>query len=292
MRHSLRFMDAFARNVVAVTVRPDSGEAFWVVDAGWAGPAEQAEVYGRAAVAYRCELAVRTVSLRVVVAVWPEAPPGETRGDRPFYSPSGAISLEASGVRAGDRVRLDGPGLYWVTTRPTSPSGGGASARGEEVRIWRVAGQTPPNTPLFPREQPQAVAEFTLAASHGEFWVHNGQMWRAGEPPLIPEGGIPQARGGAMAVPTLVYDTDVGVVLSLWDREPPAAAGQLLGECRLRVSEAERELRISSVADVSDAVFALPGEGEYAVSVWRRLEPGETFEYERYDLRVRRCPGT
>jgi hypothetical protein len=93
-------------------------------------------------------------------------------------------------------------------------------------------------------------------------------------------------------VPTLVHDTDVGVVLSLWDREPPAAAGQLLGECRLRVNEAERELRISSVADVSGAVFPLPGKREYTVSVWSRLEPGETFEYERYDLRVWRRPGT
>ncbi|MET8963068.1 hypothetical protein ABZX69_27020 [Streptomyces sp. NPDC004074] len=57
-------------------------------------------------------------------------------------------------------------------------------------------------------------------------------------------------------------------------------------ECRLQTEDRglaqDRELATDGgVNGPGDAVLVLPDTGEYAAAVWRRLEPGETFEYER-----------
>jgi hypothetical protein len=268
------------------------GPVFWLVDAAVSGPARQAYVLGRAATAYQCELLAGTPSALVTISVWSGPPQRVPQGSGPFYCPSGAIEVEASHTRVDGPIQLDGPGLYWVwTTNPVQASGGDIFSYQPrdhdpyDVKIWRIPGQTPVGTPLFQDVQPWDVAEGVVDVSHREFWIHAGDVPELGEPPLIPDGDRPRARGGVVAVPAMLQMTRAGVVLSVWEDEPPAAAGHLLGECRIDVGD-ERELHTAGVNGPGDAVLVLPDAGAYGMVVWRRIEPGEAFEYERYDVRV------
>lgn len=278
-------------------VAPGGGDRFWIVDATTTGPAEQAYQFDRAAPAYPCVLLPGTPSVLVTVAVWSGPPPGVTPRGSPFYVPSGTAALEASGVRIGDPIPLGEPGLYWaLTTNSVQASGGDPFTyrpRAEDpydVKIWRVPNQTPPGTALFPGVQPWDADAGTVRVSHSQFWVHCGDWWQSDETPVTPDGDMPRARDGAVAIPTVAQNTRAGVVLSLWEQEPPlAATGRLLGECRLQAED--RELAVhGGVNGPGDAVLVLPETGEYAIAVWRRMEPGEVFEYERYDARVWHCP--
>jgi hypothetical protein len=141
-----------------LTVRPDASESFWIVDADWAGLAEETELHDGAAVAYRCPLLTSAGPVPVAVSVWSGPPSADAWGDRPFWSPSGAVAGESFGVRAEPRIRLDGPGLYWVMSQPVRV--GVPPAAEEQVHIWRVLGQVPAGRPLFSgQQQPDTVAE-------------------------------------------------------------------------------------------------------------------------------------
>jgi hypothetical protein len=74
------------------------------------------------------------------------------------------------------------------------------------------------------------------------------------------------------------------VVLLLWSGSRPRGRRPPVGKCGLETEDRalaeERGLATDGgVHGLGDAALILPDSGEYAVAVWRRLEPGETFKY-------------
>jgi hypothetical protein len=89
---------------------------------------------------------------------------------------------------------------------------------------------------------------------------------------------------GPAAVPTVVRDTTVAVVLSVWKHQPPAGPGIALG--RIRPQAPDGEPRVAAFDDPGGPALPLPAPGAYEAKVHRLLEPGSDFEYERYDVRA------
>jgi hypothetical protein len=155
------------------------------------------------------------------------------------------------------------------------------------VQLWRVPGQLPAGRPLFRDVRPLGVAEGGLSVSHGEFWLSARSGGLPGEMP-VPDGDGVRASAGVIAVPTMVQDTRVAVTLSWWDTEPPAGAGIALGSSTVRIEGGP--LRCWSV-EGPGVSLAVPGAREVTARVWRRIEPGDDFRYERYDVRLWARPG-
>ncbi|MEU9055426.1 hypothetical protein AB0D37_34330 [Streptomyces sp. NPDC048384] len=285
-------------SVIGAIEHSVSGEAggFWVVDesAVPVGEDEVGVVTG-AMTSYRAVLWPGTPSARVGVEARSGPPREDARpyGD-PFHCPSGAVTLYAGGERVGDVLPLDGPGVYWCLTSNGMQLSGGDPVTyrpGEEdpylVQLWRVPGQLPPDEPLFPGAQPLHVVEGGLRVSHGEFWLSARSGGLPAEPP-VPDRDEARAAGGVIAVPTMVQDTRVAVSVSWWDAEPPAGTGVALGSCTVRVEDGS--LRCWSV-EGPGVLLAVPGARTVAARVWRRIEPGDDFRYERYDIRLWAHPG-
>lgn len=266
---------------------------FWIVDMSSAPVVDDGQRVVSAPKWFGAPLWPGTVSARATVRVL-SGDPGDGWGPvgDPLYSPSGWVVLEAGGARIGDLVQLDGPGLYWCV-----PLNGMQLSHGNpmtyraaeddpyELRLWRVPGQLPPGSAVFRGDQPWDFAVGSITVSHGEFWVSDND---GGTELAVPVGDTATAGDGVIGIPTLVQDTVAGVVLSVWEKEPPAGAGTSLGSCRIRTTG--RELKCLSVDGPGDAVLVLPEAGAYEVAVWRRIEPGEDFRCERYDVRVWPCP--
>ncbi|MEU5048967.1 hypothetical protein [Streptomyces sp. NPDC021096] len=276
---------------------PGAAGCFWVVDASTTGPAADDPGLGNGARPfYRAVLWPGTPSVRAAVEAWSGPPPGggHPYGD-PFHCPSGAVALEVGGHRMGEVLPLDGPGVYWcLTSNGMQLSGGDPMTyhpREEDpyaVRLWRVPGQLAAELPLFTRSQPRRIARGAFTVSHGEFWLSARSAGLPDRPP-VPDVDAPAGADGVVAIPTMAQDTRVAAVVSWWDGEPPAADGIALGSCQVRTDGGP--LRCWSVDGPGDLALAVPGPGRIGVCAWRRVEPGEDFRYERYDVRVWACSG-
>ncbi|MEU6301314.1 hypothetical protein [Streptomyces chartreusis] len=270
---------------------PGESGGFWIVDES-AMPVGEDDlgVVAGAMPYHHAVLWPGTASARVGVEVWSGPPQEGARpyGD-PFNCPSGAVALYTGGERVGDVLSLDGPGVYWCLTSNGMQMSGGdpVTYRPREddpylVRLWRVPGQLAPGEPLFRCAEPRQVIDGGLRVSHGEFWLSARGRDLPGEMPT-PQGDRLHAAEGVIAVPTMVQDTRVAVAVSWWDAEPPAGAGVALGSCTVR---AEGDAVRCWSVEGPGVALPTPGPGTIAARVWRRIEPGDDFRYERYDVRL------